>query len=132
MGRRRPLARNRQRVARVRRTPGRPPRNSTDIRNLAKQIVDRSANSQTSPSRTRSCRFGSITAGRENSNPGPSNKPLHKGADPVAPHNGQFRYDAEDARIAGAGIDFVFTRTYKNQGLPAGDGANWKHAYNHG
>jgi hypothetical protein len=45
--------------------------------------------------------------------------------------NGQFVHEVEDMRIEGAGISFVFTRTYKNQVAYDGPlGFNWDHSYN--
>ncbi|HVG52884.1 MAG TPA: RHS repeat-associated core domain-containing protein [Vicinamibacterales bacterium] len=52
-------------------------------------------------------------------------------ADPVILFNGQFTYAATDVRILGAGIDFVFVRTYKNQAAYLGPlGYRWDHSYN--
>jgi RHS repeat-associated protein len=52
-------------------------------------------------------------------------------ADTVMMFNGQLVYSATDLRINGAGIDFVFTRTYKNQAYTRGPlGYNWDHSYN--
>jgi RHS repeat-associated protein len=52
-------------------------------------------------------------------------------SDPVMMFNGQFVHEVEDIRIDGAGIDFVFKRTYKNQVTYNGRlGFNWDHSYN--
>jgi RHS repeat-associated protein len=105
-------------------------RNSADIRRLAQEVVGRFDNPYITVEDTE-LQIGFIIAGKENSFPGQSKDPA-KAADPITPHNGQFSYAAEDCRLAGAGIDFVFTRTYKNQGYFIGPiGANWNHAYNH-
>ncbi len=107
-------------------------RNSADIRKLAQQIVDRFGQFPNITVEDTELQIGFIISGKENSCPGPSKKSVHKAADPITPHNGQFSYATEDCRLAGAGIDFVFTRTYKNQGYFIGPiGANWNHAYNH-
>jgi RHS repeat-associated protein len=56
----------------------------------------------------------------------------HSEADPVEMFNGQFVYTATDLRISGAGIDFVLSRTYKNQAFTRGRlGYNWDHSYNY-
>src|SRR5690349_10470867 len=53
------------------------------------------------------------------------------GADPIMMFNGQFIQEATDLEINGAGIDFSFRRTYKNQANFDGPlGARWDHAYN--
>lgn len=52
-------------------------------------------------------------------------------ADPVMMYNGQFVHTVQDIKINGAGIDFVFIRTYKNQAFHQGPlGYNWDHNYN--
>ena len=52
-------------------------------------------------------------------------------ADPVLLYNGQFAHEHVDVTIHGAGIDFVFRRSYKNQVVYNGPlGANWTHSYN--
>jgi RHS repeat-associated protein len=52
-------------------------------------------------------------------------------ADPVMMVNGQYVHTARDFTIKGAGLDFVFTRTYKNQTYYEGPlGVNWDHSYN--
>lgn len=52
------------------------------------------------------------------------------GADPVMLFKGQFVHEASDIHINGAGIDFVFKRTYKNQVLFNGPlGYNWTHNF---
>jgi RHS repeat-associated protein len=54
-----------------------------------------------------------------------------RAADPVMMYNGQFVHTAQDIKINGAGMDFVFTRTYKNQAYYNGPlGFNWDHNYN--
>lgn len=53
-----------------------------------------------------------------------------KGADPVMLYKGQFIHDVEDIRINGAGIDFVFNRSYRNQVIFNGPlGFNWTHNF---
>lgn len=52
-------------------------------------------------------------------------------ADPVMMFNGQFVHQVNDIEIKGAGIDFVFQRTYKSQVFYIGPlGSNWNHNYN--
>jgi YD repeat-containing protein len=56
---------------------------------------------------------------------------IQSAADPVMLFNGQFTHTAHDLHINGAGIDFNFTRSYKNQVLYKGPlGYNWDHSYN--
>ncbi len=51
--------------------------------------------------------------------------------DPILMFNGQFVHEFEDLRISGAGMEFVFKRTYKNQVMYNGPlGFNWSHNYN--
>ena len=51
--------------------------------------------------------------------------------DPVMMFNGQFTHSARDLHLSGAGMDFNFTRSYKNQSLYRGVlGYNWDHSYN--
>jgi RHS repeat-associated protein len=55
----------------------------------------------------------------------------HNAADPVMMFNGQFVLTTPDIKINGAGIDFTFIRTYKNQTYYNGPlGFNWDHNYN--
>ncbi len=52
------------------------------------------------------------------------------GADPVMLFKGQFIHQVEDIQINGAGINFVFSRTYKNQIIFNGPlGYNWTHNF---
>lgn len=52
-------------------------------------------------------------------------------ADPVNLFDGDFVYSATDFQIDGAGIDFVFTRSYSQLCSYRGPlGVNWDHAYN--
>jgi RHS repeat-associated protein len=56
---------------------------------------------------------------------------VHHAANQVTMYSGQFVYDAEDIFIDGAGMDFLFQRTYKSQGYYNGPlGINWDHNYN--
>jgi YD repeat-containing protein len=55
---------------------------------------------------------------------------VQQGADPVMLFNGQLVLSEIDVRIDGAGIDFAFTRTYKNQAVYDGPlGFGWSHNY---
>ena len=70
-------------------------------------------------------------AKKENPSQDPTQKRVMKGADPVMLFNGQFVHDATDLRIDGAGMDFEFIRTYRNQaGYEGPLGFNWDHNYN--
>ncbi len=52
------------------------------------------------------------------------------GADPVMLFKGQFVHEVNDIHINGAGLDFVFKRTYKNQVIFNGPlGYNWTHNF---
>ena len=52
------------------------------------------------------------------------------GADPVMMYKGQFIHNVDDIRINGAGIDFVFSRRYRNQTIFNGPlGYNWTHNF---
>ncbi|MCD4842424.1 MAG: DUF6531 domain-containing protein [Methanosarcinales archaeon] len=56
---------------------------------------------------------------------------VHHAANQVTMYSGQFVYDAEDIFIDGAGMDFLFQRTYKSQGYYNGPlGINWDYNYN--
>lgn len=56
---------------------------------------------------------------------------VHHAANQVTMYSGQFVYDAEDIFIDGAGMDFLFQRTYKSLGYYNGPlGINWDHNYN--
>ncbi|HEY8227293.1 MAG TPA: DUF6531 domain-containing protein, partial [Pyrinomonadaceae bacterium] len=61
----------------------------------------------------------------------PTSPNVAQGADPVNLFNGSFVYSATDCHLSGAGMDFVFTRTYSQQALYDGPlGFNWDHSYN--
>jgi Domain of unknown function (DUF6531) len=49
--------------------------------------------------------------------PDPRQVNVGQGADPVVLFNGEFVHEAEDLRVDGAGIDFVFRRTYRSQAI---------------
>ncbi|WP_458208671.1 RHS repeat domain-containing protein [Haladaptatus sp. NG-SE-30] len=75
--------------------------------------------------------FQAQVSGMRGHTPGPVTQNVHTAADPVTMFNGEFVHEAEDLRIDGAGIDFVFRRTYRNQVTFDGAlGANWDHQYN--
>jgi len=68
---------------------------------------------------------------QESESTDPSKTRISSGADPIMMFNGQFIHESEDIRINGAGINFVFKRTYKNQVTYNGPlGFNWDHSYN--
>ncbi len=70
-------------------------------------------------------------AKKENPAQDPTQKRVMKGADPVMMFKGQFVHDATDMTIDGAGIDFEFIRSYRNQaGYQGPLGFNWDHNYN--
>lgn len=87
-----------------------------------------------SPDATRAialAQLNALEAKQENPSTDPTKKNISTGADPVMMFNGQFVHESEDIRINGAGIDFVFKRTYKNQSNWDGPlGFNWDHNYN--
>ena len=63
--------------------------------------------------------------------PDPQQVNIGTGADPVQLFTGEFLHECEDLHIDGAGIEFVFRRTYRNQVTFHGPmGANWDHGYN--
>jgi RHS repeat-associated protein len=52
-------------------------------------------------------------------------------ADPITMYSGEFVHENEDLKIDGAGIDFVFRRTYRSQSFSSGPlGFKWDHSYN--
>ena len=54
----------------------------------------------------------------------------HAAVDPVMLFKGQFVHEVIDIQIDGAGIEFVFARTYKNQTVFNGPlGHNWTHNF---
>jgi RHS repeat-associated protein len=72
-----------------------------------------------------------LRAGHEAPSTDPQVRRIHYAVEPVMMFNGQFVHQADDIRLRGAGIDFVFTRTYRSQVPYAGPlGANWDHSYN--
>lgn len=72
-----------------------------------------------------------LVLGRAQSSEDTARWAVHHAANQVTMYSGQFVYDAEDIFIDGAGMDFVFRRTYKNQGFYNGPlGINWDHNYN--
>jgi RHS repeat-associated protein len=59
-----------------------------------------------------------------------SKNEVNQQADPVIMFSGQFIHEVTDITINGAGIDFLFTRTYKNQVPFNGPlGFNWTHNF---
>ena len=63
--------------------------------------------------------------------PDPWQLNVREGADPVLLATGEFTLVEEDMRVNGAGLDFVFRRTYRNQAVYSGPlGVNWDHSYN--
>lgn len=72
-----------------------------------------------------------LILGRAQSSEDTARWAVHHAANQVTMYSGQFVYDAEDIFIDGAGMDFVFHRTYKSQGFYNGPlGVNWDHNYN--
>lgn len=69
--------------------------------------------------------------GLGHSNLEPELESVETGADPVTLFSGEFVHEANDFTINGAGIDFTFSRLYKNQASYRGPlGHNWDHSYN--
>ncbi len=68
--------------------------------------------------------------GKEVGSRDPAQDNVSFGADPVMMFSGQFVHEVGDIHISGAGIDFVFNRTYKNQTIFNGPlGYNWTHNF---
>lgn len=62
---------------------------------------------------------------------GPATGQVQRAGDPVQLFSGQFIHEANDLMLKGAGTDFRFHRTYRNQVAYLGPlGASWDHAYN--
>lgn len=71
-----------------------------------------------------------VVLSAENGSTDATQEQVHRGADPVMLYKGQFAHEVEDIRIDGAGMDFVFKRTYKNQVPFDGPlGFNWTHNF---
>lgn len=65
------------------------------------------------------------------STPHPAAKNVAQGSDPVHLFNGDFRYSTVDLHLNGAGMDFVFARTYSQLAGYSGPlGEKWDHSYN--
>jgi RHS repeat-associated protein len=61
----------------------------------------------------------------------PTTPNVTQGADPVNLFNGNLVYSAADFQLNGAGMDFVFVRTYSQLAIYAGPmGQSWDHGYN--
>lgn len=61
----------------------------------------------------------------------PTQTNVKEGEDPVDLFSGNFVYAATDFQINGAGLDFIFVRTYSQlASYPGPLGHNWDHAYN--
>jgi YD repeat-containing protein len=71
---------------------------------------------------------------KEPPNPLPESTRLRKpagGLYAVQPFSGEFRLESQDLQIAGRGIDFAWTRTYRSRsGSNTAMGNGWDHAYN--
>lgn len=62
--------------------------------------------------------------------PDPSRANTSTAGEPIVMFSGGFVHQSDDLHVNGAGIDFVFRRTYRNQSVFFGPlGANWSHAY---
>ena len=63
--------------------------------------------------------------------PDPSRANTSAAGEPIVMFSGGFAQQSDDLHVNGAGIDFIFRRTYRNQSILFGPlGANWDHAYN--
>ena len=61
----------------------------------------------------------------------PAQLNVMQAADPIDLFSGQFTQDVVDLALDGAGIEFAFRRSYRNQAVYFGPlGANWDHSYN--
>jgi RHS repeat-associated protein len=57
-------------------------------------------------------------------------QPAHREADPIELHTGELVHEEDDLVVRGAGIDFVFRRTYRSRaGFTGVLGTQWDHAY---
>lgn len=105
---------------------------STDLDDLAAEIVDSLGFSKAlvTVDTTRNQLLALIER-KENPSGDPNKANVDSGVDPVMMFNGQFVHQADDLAINGAGMDFVFARTYKNQVDYRGPlGSNWDFNYN--
>ncbi|MFF8432204.1 RHS repeat domain-containing protein [Streptomyces sp. NPDC016566] len=70
-----------------------------------------------------------IAAGRQTGSTTPPQACVAKGADPVEMFRGEFQLEVTDVTILGAGLEFVFRRSYKNRAVSFGPlGAGWDHS----
>src|SRR5438034_9771545 len=90
-------------------------RSSDELTCLAGRITDslRFSRNEITPDVTAQ-QVEALLQKQESPSTDPQQKP-HSAAEPVMMFNGQFVHEYEDIRINGAGIDFVFKRTYRNQ-----------------
>ena len=76
-------------------------------------------------------RLADLAKGRASASTDSPQRNVMQAADPVDLFSGQFTQDAADLVIDGAGIGFVFRRSYRNQAVYFGPlGAKWDHCYN--
>ena len=62
--------------------------------------------------------------------PDPSRANTSAAAEPIVMFTGGFAHQSDDLHVNGAGIDFIFRRTYRNQSIFFGPmGAGWDHGY---
>ena len=72
-----------------------------------------------------------LSAGNAGVLPDPSRANTSAAGEPIVMFSGGFAHQSDDLHVNGAGIDFIFRRTYRNQSILFGPlGANWDHAYN--
>jgi len=62
--------------------------------------------------------------------PDPSRANTSTAGEPIVMFSGGFAHQSDDLHVNGAGVDFIFRRTYRNQSILFGPlGTNWDHAY---
>lgn len=112
--------------------PERAATTDAEIESLAREIHDFFGGSLPGISEENTVKqLFALALGKENPSQDPSTRNVDRGADPVMMFNGQFVHRTTDVTIRGAGIDFIFQRTYKNQVPYRGPlGHNWDHNLN--
>lgn len=74
--------------------------------------------------------LGELSGGNAGVLPDPSRANTSAAGEPIVMFSGGFAHQSDDLHVNGAGIDFIFRRTYRNQSILFGPlGANWDHAY---
>jgi RHS repeat-associated protein len=72
-----------------------------------------------------------IRTGKGSAGTGSAKKNVEPAADPIEMFSGQFTQEVTDLVVSGAGMDFAYRRSYRNQVVNNGPlGSKWDHAYN--